>query len=303
MKKAVLATVFAFYVLVAASQQQVMFTQYMFNGLIINPAYAGSDDAISFTGLSRIQWVGIEGAPNTQTFAVHSPIPGKQAGFGATFVRDNIGVTTSTNLYLAYSYRITAPFGRISFGLQGGFSSTMISFADLGLDDSNLQGGASGFKPNVGFGIYFQRDSFFAGISSPFLIKNRTQVGAGGLESEIPTDQIQHYYFSGGAIFGIAPLIKVKPGMLVKLVQGAPIEIDLNVNFLFDDILWLGASYRSLDAVSLLLEFLATNQLRFGYAYDITTSALRQVNAGSHEVMVNYRLVFNKNKIVTPRYF
>ncbi|MEQ8903722.1 type IX secretion system membrane protein PorP/SprF [Ekhidna sp.] len=285
------------------AQQQVMFTQYMFNGLVLNPAYAGSHESISLTALNRIQWVGIDGAPNTQTFSVHSPVPGKNIGLGAFFVRDNIGVTTQNNFFLSYAYRMQMSRGILSFGLQGGFSDTNVSYDDLGIGDSNLSGAESTFKPNFGAGIYYLTDRFYAGASVPYIMRNSSDDEGNSLQSDISTEQIQHYYITSGAVFDLSPLIKLKPSFLIKAVSGAPVEFDLNANVLFDDKLWLGVSYRSFDSIDLLLELQLNTQLRLGYAYDITTSDLRKVNSGSHEIMLNYRFVFAKSKIVTPRYF
>lgn len=284
----------------AAAQQQVMFTQYMFNGLVINPAYAGSHEAISVTALSRIQWVGIDGAPNTQTFSIHSPVPSKNIGVGAFFVRDNIGVSTENNFFLSYAYRVRLRKGYLAMGLHGGFSSLDVNYTELGLADSNLQGADTNFKPNFGAGIYYASDRFYFGASSPYLVRNNSN---SSLPSDIQTDQVLHYYITSGAIFDISPLIKLKPSILAKVVTGAPIEFDFNANVLFDEKLWVGLSYRSFDSIDLLLELQLNQQLRLGYAYDLTVSDLRKVNSGSHEIMLNYRFVFSKSKIVTPRYF
>jgi type IX secretion system PorP/SprF family membrane protein len=285
----------------AFSQQQVMFTQYMFNGLVINPAYAGSHEAISLTALSRIQWVGVDGAPNTQTFSIHSPVPNKNIGIGAFFVRDQIGVSTENNFFLSYAYKVKMGKGSLSMGLHGGFSSLDINYTELGIDDSKFQGSEGSFKPNFGAGLYYVSNRFYAGASSPYILRSKTKNAS--LPSDIQTDQIQHFYLTSGAIFDISPLIKLKPSILAKVVSGAPVEFDFNANVLFDEKLWVGLSYRSFDSIDLLLELQFNPRFRLGYAYDITTSDLRKVNSGSHEIMINYRFVFNKSKIVTPRYF
>lgn len=289
--------------LASQAQQQVMFTQYMFNGLVLNPAYAGSHESISVTALSRIQWVGIDGAPNTQTFSIHSPVPGKNVGLGAFFVRDNIGVTTQNNFYLSYAYRMQMSKGILSFGLQGGFSDTSVSYDELGIADSNLSGTESTFNPNFGAGVYYLTYRFYAGASIPYILNSGSNNEGNSLPDDIETEQIQHYYVTTGTVFDLSHMVKLKPSILVKAVSGAPIEFDFNANVLFDDRLWVGVSYRSFDSIDLLLELQVNQQLRFGYAYDFTTSDLRKVNSGSHEIMLNYRFVFSKSKIVTPRYF
>ncbi|MEM9337530.1 MAG: type IX secretion system membrane protein PorP/SprF [Bacteroidota bacterium] len=288
----------------AAAQQQVMFTQYMFNGLVLNPAYAGSHESISATALYRNQWVGIEGAPNTKTFSIHSPVPGRNIGLGAFFVQDNIGVTTDNNFFLSYAYRMPLRNGTLSFGLQGGINNIQADYNELELSDRNFQGSASSLKPNFGAGVYFSTDRFYAGMSTPYILRNSSSTSDGAsLSSGVNVEQIQHYYLTSGVVFDLSPYIKLKPSILVKAVQGAPMELDFNANVLFDEKLWVGVSYRSFDSVDLLLELQLNQQLRLGYAYDITTSDLGQVNSGSHEIMLNYRFVFSKNKVVTPRYF
>ena len=285
------------------AQQQVMFTQYMFNGLVLNPAYAGSHESVSVTALSRIQWVGIDGAPKTQTFSIHSPVPNKNIGLGAFFVSDNIGVTTQNNFFLSYAYRIKMNRSTLSFGLQGGMSDTKVSYDELGVLDSNLSGTESTFNPNFGAGVYFLTDGFYAGASIPFILNNKSEGEGNSLTSDINAEQVQHYYFTSGAIFNLSPMIKLKPSVLVKAVSGSPVGLDLNANVLFDDKIWLGVSYRSFDSIDLLMELQLNQQMRLGYAYDITVSDLKQANSGSHEIMLNYRFVFSKSKVITPRYF
>ncbi len=285
------------------AQQQVMFTQYMFNGLVLNPAYAGSHEAISFTALSRVQWVGIEGAPNSQSFTAHSPVPNRNIAIGGMFVRDNIGVTNQNSFFLSYAYRVLLSSGSLSFGLNGGFSDTRLAYSELGVSDENLSANQRTIKPNFGTGIYFKHSKFNVGISAPFILNNILNEKNGGVITEVPTNQIRHYYITGGYVFDLNPIIKFRPSLLVKMVTGAPVEIDVNANVIIDDKIWIGVSYRSFDSINAILELQANTQFRFGYAYDFTTSDLRTVSSGSHEVMINYRLRYQEHKIITPRYF
>lgn len=277
-----------------------MFTQYMFNGLAINPAYAGSHESISATALARIQWVGIEGAPRTQTFSVHSPIPGKNIGLGAFFAHDELGVTEQNTLYLSYAYRMQMSKGTLSFGLQGGFRSSSFNYADLGVNDPNLQSSISEMSPNFGAGLFYSTDRFYAGASIPVLMND--EIGDES-NSDVQSKQIRHFFATAGYVFDLSPVLKLKPSTLIKSVSGAPIEMDINANLIINDLVWFGLSYRSGDSIDLLFDLQINPQLRFGYAYDYTLSDLGQVNSGSHEFMINYRFVFAKNKIVTPRYF
>lgn len=283
------------------AQQQAMYTQYMFNGLAINPAYAGSHEVISLTGLTRFQWVGIEGAPRTQTFSIHSPIPGKKAAIGALFSRDEIGVSNQNSIYLSAAYRIKMNGGTLSMGVQGGIRTSDITFTDLGINDPNLLTNISGLVPNVGTGIYYYSQKFYAGFSIPTILKSSLE---GAISSgAITATDIPHFFATGGMVFDLSPTVKLKPSTLIKYVSGAPMEIDINANFILDDRLWLGVSYRSLDAISFLLDFQASPQFKFGYAYDYSLTDINQITSGSHEIMINYRLVFQKSKVITPRYF
>ena len=282
------------------AQQQAMFTQYMFNGLAINPAYAGSHESISATALARVQWVGIEGAPRTQTFSVHSPIPGKNIGLGAFFAHDELGVTEQNTLYLSYAYRMKMSKGTLALGIQGGLRSSSINYSDLGVNDPNLQSNISESSPNFGAGLFYSTERFYAGASVPVLMNN--EIGSGD-NSDVQSQQIRHFFLTAGYVFDLSPVLKLKPSTLIKSVSGAPIEMDINANLIINDLVWFGLSYRSGDSIDLLFDLQINPQLRFGYAYDYTLSDLGQVNTGTHEFMINYRFVFAKNKIVTPRYF
>ncbi|WP_420315854.1 type IX secretion system membrane protein PorP/SprF [Ekhidna sp.] len=282
------------------AQQQPMYTQYMFNGLAINPAYAGSHESISATALARIQWVGIEGAPRTQTFSIHSPIPDRNIGLGAFFAHDELGVTDQSTLYLSYAYMMQTGKGTLSMGIQGGFQSTNINYAELGVNDNKLQASASEIAPNFGAGLFYSSSRFYVGASIPVLLNKELD---GINNSDIKTSQIRHLFLTAGYVMDLSPVLKLKPSGLIKSVSGAPIEMDINANLIINDRVWLGASYRSFDSISLLFDLQINPQLRFGYSYDYTTTDLGQANSGSHEFMLNYRFVFSKSKIVTPRYF
>lgn len=293
------------------AQQQAMFTQYMFNQLALNPAYAGIHEGISTSFLSRWQWVGFEGAPQTQTFSIHSPIKYRQVALGAVLVHDKIGITESYGLNLDYAYRI-ALFNdtKLSFGLQATLNQYKVDYTrSEGNDPVLASQNVSEFNPNFGAGIMMHADHYYVGFSMPILFNNEVELAAttDPNTGEIVRnygDLVQHYFLTGGYVFPLSRNLKLKPNVLLKWVDGAPLEIDLNANLLINEIVWLGLSYRSLDSFDALIQFQATPNLQFGYAYDFyTTSDLRQAQNGSHEIMINF--VFNKrsDKVVTPRYF
>jgi type IX secretion system PorP/SprF family membrane protein len=284
------------------SQQQVMFTQYMFNGLAINPAYAGSHETISLTALAREQWTGIEGAPSTQTFSIHSPIKKQRMSLGLLLLHDRIGVTDQTGVYGSYAYRIPiSDRGLLSFGLQGGFSFYKANFSQISPTDPVFANGdVREIQPNIGFGLYYNTEKFFIGASAPQLIE--TQFDKNNTDSD--SKLLRHYFLTAGYVFELSPSLKLKPSGLIKYVDGAPLEIDLNANLLINEIIWVGFSWRSFDSVDLILQLQITDQLQFGYSYDIaTTSDIRRVDGGSHEVTLNYRFSLSKGKVISPRYF
>lgn len=286
----------------ALAQQQIMFTQYMFNGLAINPAYAGSHESLSITALGREQWTGIEGAPSTQTLTIHSPFHQDKIGVGLLFMHDRIGVTEQSGVYGSYAYRILIDEDRrFSMGLQAGFSHFNSRFSEISSNDVAFGNqDVNTLDPNFGFGLYYNTNRFYVGASVPQLAENifdkKNKI------SQINT--VRHYFLMTGYVFDLNESLKFKPNLLLKAVEGAPLEIDLNANLLIKEVLWVGASWRSFDSVDALLQLQITKNLQFGYAYDFATSSMMSaINSGSHELMINYRFTSSKNKIVTPRYF
>lgn len=291
------------------SQQQVMFTQYMFNATAINPATVGSHETLSFTALAREQWVGIDGAPSTQTMSLHAPLSQDRIAMGLLVMRDKIGVSSQNALFLAGAYRIQFPNATLSMGLQLGFSDYKSDLVSLNPNNDALDGSinsnaSNSFLPNVGAGFYYYTDRFYAGVSSPLLLNNFVEASFGDIDpNNSRPDLERHYFATMGYVFDLSPNLKLRPSMLIKAVEGAPVEFDFNANLLIDEVFWVGVSYRSFDSISALFEVQVSDPLRFGYAYDFTVSDLGQFNTGSHELMVNYRFSFNKNRIITPRYF
>lgn len=300
--KIYIAFVFLFGFSAVMAQQQVMFTQYMFNQLALNPAYAGSHKTLSITALARKQWAGLEGAPNTLTLSVHSPIINQRIGVGLLVVNDKIGVTKQTGLYNSYSYRI--PFqngGRLAFGLQIGFTAYNAQFSKISDTDPTFASDVREVHPNVGGGLFYNTKLFYVGLSAPQLIQNTFDKD--NLDSD--SKMLRHYFITTGYVFTLNRQLKLKPSLLVKAVSGAPVQFDVNLNLLMQEVLWVGLSWRSFESVDALLQFQITDKLQFGYSYDFsTTTKLSRVNSGSHEIMINYR-VLNKRQSspATPRYF
>jgi len=284
-------------------QQHTMYTQYMFNGLALNPAYAGSHGELSLTALTREQWSGLEGAPSTQTFAIHSPIKNKKISLGMVLLRDQIGVSKEHSVYGSYAYRIAMEKGTLSMGLQVGFTSYREDLNDLLLlhrPAADFQDQKSSFLPNFGAGLFYSSERFYAGFSVPRMLQN-------SIDQDNPVSvakELRHYFLTGGYLFYLSKDLKLKPNFLLKVVTGAPIQLDLNANLLIKDLIWVGLSHRIGADWNAILELQMTRKFRLGYAYDFaSTTDLSAVQSGSHEFMLNYVFVKPEQRMKSPRFF
>ena len=290
------------------AQFEPQFTQYMFNEMFINPAYAGSRDQVSSTLVYRNQWVGMEGAPKTQTASINAPLMNRKLGVGLNIMNESIGVTKQFAVYGNYAYRIgVGAKGALAMGIQGGFINHQENLADVITNEENdsefLFNTPKVILPNVGFGAYYNTDRFFAGISVPRSLRNKV---AGNGTSDVSTDfsfSTWHYYLTAGYVFKANEHIKIKPTMMVKAVEQAPLVGDFSLNALFYERIWLGAALRTGDSFAGILTIQATQNLRIGYSYDYTTTDLSNYSSGTHEINIGYDFSLEKKRIVTPRYF
>lgn len=298
------------------AQQDKMFSQYMFNMMALNPAYAGSRDVLSMSALYRNQWTGVEGAPQTATFTADMPLNHERVGVGLQLYGDKAGVIQEAGAFASYAFRIkVGSRTTLALGLQAGASSYQANLLEVRTSPDNqidpaFASNISKILPNFGTGIYLSNDKAYLGLSVPRLIKNRlSEYNVGDYRSV----QARHAYLAAGFVVGISPVVKMKPSMLVKYAEGAPLGFDGNINFWFADRIAIGASIRrnqfstwstfTTDAVVGMLEVQLTDQFRFGYAYDRTMNGLQSVAPSSHEIMIRYEFGFGKNRILTPRYF
>ncbi len=280
-------------------QQDPQYTQYMYNQNVLNPAYAGSKGVLSLNMLGRTQWVGVDGAPQTLTLSMHSPV-GKSVGLGFSVIHDEIGPAKEDNVYADFSYTIhTSEEGNLAFGLKAGF--TFLNVRSLeGLDaDTYLNEPVNKTSPNFGAGIYYYTQKFYAGLSVPNFLETRHLEKENGVVSS--ASEKMHYFFTTGYVFDLSDDIKLKPSAMVKAAIGAPVSIDLSANVLFNDKFELGLSYRFDDSISAMFGVNVSEDMRIGYAYDYTTSNFGQFNSGSHEIMLLFD--FNRRKIKSPRFF
>jgi type IX secretion system PorP/SprF family membrane protein len=273
----------------AEAQQRAMFTQYMFNGLAINPAYSSVDDALSITGIYRQQWTGFEGAPNTQSFTVHSPLKSSNTSVGLVLMRDHIGeVITDNAAYVSVSQRVKLDEKTyLAAGLMGGISNYKANYSSL-LDPISSSDGLfadqNSRDANLGFGLMLFTSDFYFGFSSPFFFSKN--IGGTGNDMNIKP----HFLMTGGYLIPIGESLKFKPNVLAKYVSGSPLQIDLNANLLIAETVWIGASWRSFDSVDAIAQIVLNKNIQVGYSYDFTTSTLTNTNKGSHEIMLKYRV-------------
>lgn len=280
------------------SQQSTLYSQYVFNGLAINPAYAGYDGSLSLTALARIQSLGLEGSPNTQSFTAHTPFLNKRNGLGLQFFHEQIGVTDQTGIYASYSYKINFKEYTLSLGLQAGINFYKTNYESLitqNPGDPVFSQDTKSVTPNVGSGAIFSGKNLFIGVSMPQMLS------AGNSEKVVV--QEKPFILYGGYIISLNPGLKFRPFMLAKMVNGQPVEWNINAHFLVKDILWLGVSFRPVSAISFMLQLQLTEQLSFGYSYDATIGQLSSIESGSHELMLTYKFRFSKQGVVSPRYF
>jgi type IX secretion system PorP/SprF family membrane protein len=288
--------------LVSYSQQDAQYTQYMYNTININPAYAGSRGVMSIFGLHRAQWVGIDGAPVTNSFSINTPINNSNLGVGLSFVNDRIGPTDDNNISVDLSYTIkTSETYKLSFGVKG--SANLFNFDPTKLNiytpDNSLQGYNNKFSPNIGAGAYIHSNNSYLGLSVPNFFETKRYSDNDFLIYK----EKMNFYLMGGYVFDLSSNLKLKPAFLGKMVQGAPLQLDVSANFLINEKFVLGAAWRWSAAASLMAGFQINDGLYIGYGYDLETTKLAHYNSGSHEVFLRFELFKSQNRIVAPRFF
>jgi type IX secretion system PorP/SprF family membrane protein len=302
MKTRILLFALMFTALAGYAQQDAQFTQYMYNTINVNPAYAGSRGALSMFALHRTQWVGLDGAPVTNTVSFNTPLNESKLGLGVSIVNDRIGPTTENTISADLSYTIpTSDTWNLSFGIKAtanlfDLDATRLNPKDAA--DPSLQNYTS-FSPNIGAGLYWHSEKAYVGFSIPnFIETNRYDDN----EVAIFRERI-NYYLIGGYVFDLTDTVKFKPAFLTKVVAGAPLQVDVSANFMFFDKFMLGASYRWSAALSAMVGFQVSDGLYVGYGYDRETTNLNNYNSGSHEIFLRYEIFKNNDRITTPRFF
>lgn len=284
------------------SQQDSQYTQYMYNTINVNPAYAGTRETFNAFVLHRNQWVGLDGAPVTNTASVNTNVGDSRFGVGVSFVNDNIGPTQENAISadIAYIIPLSGEY-KLSFGIKGTANFYSLDANKLTIfqaNDPEFQNLNGKISPNFGTGVYFYSDKFYVGASVPNF--NKTKYYDAN-DVSINTKSV-NYYLLSGYVFDLSQSVKFKPSFLAKVDEGAPLQLDVNANFMFNDKFVIGGSYRLESAVSLLAGFQFSNNWFLGYGYDLETTKLSNYNSGSHEIFLRYE-IFKNTRISTPRFF
>jgi type IX secretion system PorP/SprF family membrane protein len=286
------------------AQQDAQYTHYMYNTISVNPAYAGSRGVMSIFGLYRTQWVGLDGAPDTGSFSINTPIANSNLGVGASLVQDRIGPSNESAFSADVSYTVpTSERYKLSFGIKGTANLFSLDRGKLTPKeelDPNLVG-YNNFSPNVGAGVYFHSDKLYLGLSVPNILETK-RYNKNDEDVALYVERMNAYLI-GGYVFDLSESLKFKPAFLTKIVQGAPLQLDVSGNFLINEKFVLGAAWRWDAAFSGMAGFHINKSLFLGYGYDRETTKLAQFNSGSHEVFLRYEFVKKPERIISPRFF
>lgn len=286
------------------AQQDALFSQYMFNPFAINPAYAGSRNSISAVLLHRSQWIGVEGAPLTQTFSVHTPAGEKGMAYGLNFVHDQIGPVRNFWGAATGAYHVKMKNAKLSFGLRAGFFNAILNRSLLTFenptDQFNVTGKEGALIPSFDFGTYYYRDRFYAGIAINHLTRHNFNFNGYPVDSELFLKR--HYMATVGTVLTIKPNFLLKPSLLVRYADGSMPSVDINISALIKQFWWIGASFRNMNSLVFLTEFNITDYMRAGYSFDLTLNELRKYNSGSHEIFIGFDFTTGRGKNISPRY-
>jgi type IX secretion system PorP/SprF family membrane protein len=278
------------------AQQYPVFSQYYFNELVINPAYAGSHVQLSATAMYRNQWINFPGAPKTFNFTTHTSLLKNKIGVGLMINHDEIGSYKNEHIYANYAYKLHFQDATLAMGLQAGVNVLGADYSKLDLQnpngtDASFYNIVNQVKPNFGFGLYYSKKNYFLGFSVPFILNNAVLKSVGELVGGIK--ESRYYFLRGGAIFPIdrEQKVKINPSMLIRTQEGQPMSFDLNNSFVFYDVFSIGTSYRLGDSFITFIDLKLSEKLHFGYSYDLTSSSIRGFSNGTHEFMINYRTI------------
>jgi len=297
------------------AQQDAQYTQWMFNKLSINPAYAASSDYACISCLHRSQWVGLEGAPVSQSLNLRVPLYKKNVGLGLSINHDQIGPTNSWQFSGIYAYRFNFENQhKLSVGLQGSVRSYRVKYSEteaLESGDGLLPtADQNRMIPNFGVGLYYYTPKFFVGLSAPRLLEGDLSFFKDGSNNTDFAREELHGFLMAGAVFELNDAIKLKPSLLFKYVKDAPFDADLHASLIFYDIFWAGLTYRlggigdsGGESLDMVLQLQLSRAIRLGFAYDFTLSKVREYSDGTFEVVLDYCLNPGNDRLTNPRFF
>ncbi|WP_095955243.1 type IX secretion system membrane protein PorP/SprF [Flavobacterium sp. ACN6] len=292
------------------AQQDPQFTQYMYNTMSINPAYAGSRGVISIFGMHRTQWIGVDGAPTTNNFSLHSPIGDRGLGLGVTIGNDQIGPSLENDIAANISYTINLGDDyKFAFGLKGSASLLSVDFTKLNIydpSDPRFQYNIDNkFVPNIGAGLYLYKDNAYVGLSVPSMLEvSHYDKGASDEGNNFMVTEHMHYYLMAGYVMDLDYNLKFKPSLLMKMTPGAPLQVDVSANFLYNEKFTAGLAYRWSGALSAMAGFQVSDSFAVGYAYDAETNKLASYNSGSHEIFLRFEIFkSSSSRMMSPRFF
>lgn len=315
MKKIIFTTLISTLFLCSAwAQQDAGFSQYFFNQLYINPAYAGSKDALVTTLVHRSQWVGVSGAPITQSLTMHMPIPHTRAGVGLQVYNDKTGPLSNTAIQATYSYYIPVGSFKLAYGLAGSLHNMRVNWDEINIDDKTDQsflGNSYSWVPDVSAGAYLYKERFYAGISATHFLQSRLNL-ANNSDINNPARFYRTYYFTTGIVLKVNDKVDFRPSILVKGIKASPINMDFNASFIFNQKFFIGAGFRTGKRINIagldnqvigILEYQFNNSFRIGYSYDWYLNRTGKYNNGTHEVMIGFNINVTKTKMSSPIFF
>lgn len=314
MKKIIFTTVLSILFFTNAwSQQDAGFSQYFFNQVYVNPAYAGSKDALVTTLVHRSQWINMPGAPITQSFTMHMPIKNTRAGVALQVYNDKTGPLSNTAIQGTYSYYVPMGKLKLAAGLSGALHNMRVNWDDIAIDDKTDQsflGNSYSWVPDASTGLYLYNERFYAGLSATHILQSK--LGLANADVNNPAKFYRTYYFTSGVVMKVTDKVDFRPSTLVKAIQASPISIDLNASFIFNQKFFIGAGFRTGKRINIdgldnqvigILEYRFNNSFRFGYSYDWYLNRTGKYNSGTHEIMLGFNINLSKTKMSSPIFF
>ncbi|MGB1247752.1 MAG: PorP/SprF family type IX secretion system membrane protein [Chitinophagales bacterium] len=300
-----------FVVLHLSAQQNSQYSQYLYNKLLINPAYAGAKDYLSVDMLYRAQHTKIDGSPHTMTLAAHSPLKNNSYALGGSLGIESIGPYKTFHIVGDFAYRIPIQKGRFSVGINAGIQNYFTDYSELDAfqdgDAAYADAGKTTSLPIIGFGVYHQVERWAWGISAPYILNGK--VSFSGDDEVI---QLRNHYF--GFVEYLQPIkenLHIKPSLLLKMNHGAPVNFDININAIYKSMLWFGVGYRSENSFVFSTQYIFNDfvqhtkpfQFRIGYAFDLANNNIRNAVGGTHEIVLGIDFNHKPEKIKSPRFF